>query len=497
MKIMEYAAMDAVALATLLKRREITSVELIERAFERLEQVNPSINAATYTRKEKALKEAKKKQKSAFHGIPIVLKDASQTIAREPNTNGARLLTNHIATFTSNFVKKLYKAGFISIGSSTTPEFCIKNTTESKQYGPTRNPWNLAHSPGGSSGGSAALVAAGVVPVAGASDGGGSIRIPASFTGLVGLKPTRGRTPVGPGSGRSWHGAAIDFVLAKTVRDVARCLDELQVFQPEAAFHIPLYAHSYEATIQHVLKVPFRVAFSIESPVGTQVSQAAKEAVIKTVKWLEQVGFIPEEVPYPVDGIQLMREYYRMNCGEIAALLQRLEKQLGRKITKDDVEIETWLLYQVGKSISAIDFTNSIAFWDYVTEKMVRFHERYYFFLTPTTAFPAPVIGQFTPCKEEEEFFSEQIKRREGEAQLDFIYDLFLPSLTYTPFTVLANLTGQPAISIPVHKTKEGLPLGVQIMAPKGEEHRLLQLAAMLEQSSIWAGLKNTVLPIS
>lgn len=492
----EYAALDAVKMADLIERKEVTREELIELAFERLEAVNDKINAVAYMRKEKALQEANIAEHSAFNGVPIFLKDAGQTIMNEPSTSGSRILKDNVATHTSNFVKQLYHAGFISIGRATSPEFGIKNITEPKLYGPTRNPWHTDYSPGGSSGGSAALVAAGVVPVAGASDGGGSIRIPASFTGLVGLKPTRGRTSVGPGTGRLGHGAAIEFILAKTVRDAASSLDELQTYQPEAAFHVPLYENSYEKVMKDKYNEPLQIGFTTASPVSMRVSEDAKEAVMKTVKYLEQAGFEVEEVDHQVDGVALMEKYYLVNSGKIVSLIRLLEKQLQREITADDVEIETWLLYKAGLNVSAADFSDSIDFWDLASEKMVRFHEKYDFFITPTTAFPAPKVGQFTHSEKNEQYLREEIERCEGKDQLDLIYEMFEPSLEYTPFTQLANLTGQSAISVPVHKTRLGLPLGVQIMSRKGEEHHLLRLAYLLEKSPIWEGLDKNYLQL-
>src|SRR5699024_10573521 len=215
--------------------------------YEQLQKVNDDLNAVTFTRRDKVLEEATAQNTDGpFQGVPIFLKDRSQTIAGDCNTGGARLFAHATARTTSNFVHKLHEAGCLTLGYSTTPEFEIKNITESKLHGPTRNPWNTDHSPGGSSGGAATLVASGVVPIAGASDGGGSIRIPASFCGLVGLKPTRGRTPIGPGHGRQWHGAANEFVLTRSVRDSATMLSALQVVQQEAAFQTPLFPGRYE-----------------------------------------------------------------------------------------------------------------------------------------------------------------------------------------------------------------------------------------------------------
>ena len=497
MKLTEYAKLDAVGMATLIEQNEVTSQDLIKLSLARLQEVNNKINAATYTRENSALQEAKSPKQSAFNGVPIFLKDISQTIKGEPSTAGAQLLKNQTGFQTSHFVRQLYNAGFISVGNSSTPEFALKNITEPKLHGPTRNPWNTEHSPGGSSGGAAALVAAGVVPIAGASDGGGSIRIPASFTNLVGLKPTRGRTPVGPGTGRNWHGAAIDFVLTKSVRDTARSLDELQIIQPAAAFQVPLFESSYEEAMKNAFKEKFKIGFTTKSPVGTPVSEDAKEAVHKTVKWLEDQGHIIEEVEHQVDGVQLMREYYLMNSGEMAASLRQLSNSLGRSITSQDVEIESWLLYRAGEHVSAADFTESIAAWDVAAEKMAQFHETYQFFITPATAYPAPKIGELTHSEGKQIEWREKIERLNAKEQQELIYEMFLPSLTYTPFTQLANLTGQPAISVPVHKTREGLPLGIQIMAGKGEEHHLLKIAYQLEQSPIWEGMQDTVLSIT
>lgn len=496
MKWTEYATFDAVDLANLLAQKQVTKEELIKISLARLEAVNEQLNAATYTRKDKALKEASQVNKGAFKGVPIFLKDISQTIKGEPNTGGTRLLANTLSRHTAHFVHQLYEAGFISIGNSSTPEFALKNITESDLHGPTRNPWNTNHSPGGSSGGAAALVAAGVVPVAGASDGGGSIRIPASFTNLVGLKPTRGRTAVGPGTGRNWHGAAIDFVLTKSVRDTARSLDELQIVQRTAAFQTPLYENSYEQTMKHPFTERLTIAFTTESPVGTPVSDEAKKAVDKTIAYLEEAGHDVEEVEHPVDGVSLMREYYMMNSGEMASLVRSFTERLNRELTPEDVEIETWLLYRAGESVSAADFTNSLAAWDVAAEKMARFHETYDFFITPATAYPAPAIGELTHPLTKKQQWIDDIERIDTKAQQALIYQMFLPSLTYTPFTQLANLTGQPAISLPIHKTNKGLPLGVQIMATKGEEHQLLRIAHLLEQSTIWEGMKETILSL-
>ena len=375
------------------------------------------------------------------------------------------------------------------VGHTNTPEFGLKNISEPELYGPSRNPWDPDYSPGGSSGGAAAAVASGIVPMAGASDGGGSIRIPASFTGLFGLKPTRGRTPVGPGTGRQWQGASIDFALTRTVRDSCALLDVLQTVQSEAAFQTPLFPGKYSELINRQPERKLRIAVAADSPVGTAVSQDAKDALRKTVQWLLQEGHEVEEASNGIDGIRLMQDYYLMNSGEMALLARNLGRMAGRTLNVEDMEIESWLLSESGKRVSAADYSASLASWDAAAAKMAALHERYDFYLTPATAFTAPKIGELTHSAASRTDLLERFARTQTmDAQQDLIYDMFLPSLTYTPYTQLANLTGQPAMSVPVHVADSGLPIGVQFMASKGQESRLLALAHQIEQSSLWQG---------
>ncbi|WP_087974642.1 amidase [Oceanobacillus rekensis] len=491
MNLETYLTLDATKMAELIRNKETTAKELLEIAFKQLEKVHPTLNVVTNTRIEKALEEAERiAVDAAFNGVPILLKNISQSVEGEIITSGSKLLQGNLAKHDSYFVKKFRDAGFQFMGHTNAPEFGLKNITEPELYGPSRNPWNTNYSPGGSSGGAAAAIASGVVPLAGASDGGGSIRIPASFTSLFGLKPTRGRTPVGPGVGRQWQGASIDFVLSRTVRDSAAMLDMLQVVQLEAAFQTPLFPGSYKNSMLENFKRPLRIAFTTTSPVGTPVSEEAKLAVEKMVKWLEARGHDVEEKENGVDGLQLMKDYYLMNSGEMASTILGLEKGIGRQVTADDVEIESWILNEAGKSVSAAEFSASLASWDTAAANMAYLHQMYDFYITPATADAAPQVGELTHSKQVQASLREQINEVDKQEQQALIYDMFLPSLTYTPFTQLANLTGQPAMSVPVHLTEEGLPLGVQVMAQKGEEHRLLQLAYQLESSDLWVGMK-------
>lgn len=488
MNLHQYVTLDATEMAELIRKKEVAPKELVALSLEQLERVNPKLNAVIHDRKEKALQEAEniKINDSGFSGVPFLLKNISQRLKGEPITSGSRLLRANFATESSNLVQKLQESGFIFLGHTNTPEFGLKNISEPVLYGPSRNPWNPEYSPGGSSGGTAAAIAAGVVPMAGASDGGGSIRIPASFSGLFGLKPTRGRTPVGPGAGRQWQGASIDFALSRTVRDSAQLLDILQVVQPEAAFQTPLFPGKYYEEMKKPFDRPLKIAFTTESPVGTPVSEDAKKAVRQVVMWLEAEGHYVEEKNNGVDGIQLMRNYYLMNSGEISSLVQELEAAFGRELTAEDMEIETWLLNVAGKSVTAAEFSASLASWDVAAAQMTELHREYDFYITPSAASTAPKVGELTHSESSQAELRERVEKLDKGGQQELIYEMFLPSLTYTPFTQLANLTGQPAISLPVYLSEEGLPLGVQVMASKGEEHRLLQLAYQVEQTSLW-----------
>lgn len=477
-----YLKSDAAALAAMIKNKEVTAEDVFAAFKKRLEKVNPSVNAVVRTRFDKAETEGWPKT-GVFAGVPFVTKDASQAVEGELLTAGSRLL-NSRAPRDAHLTTAFRKAGLRIGGQSNTPEFGLKNITEPQRWGVTRNPHDTTCSAGGSSGGAAAAVAAGIVPVAGAGDGGGSIRIPASFTGIFGLKPTRGRTPVGPGSGRKWQGAAVDFAVSRTVRDSALLLKEVQSYQVEAAFQTPLISQSAFDLIGRPFNYKLKIAFSTASPVGTPVSEEAVSAVKETALWLEKAGHAVEEDSPKLDGVSLMEQYYLMNSGEMAAVIQQLEEAFGRKITDEELELESWMLKEAGKNVSAASYSRSLQSWDTASAVIHNFHEKYDIYLTPAAAWQAPKAGELTPDKKRENTYREAMKSGSNSQQL--IYDMFLPSLVYTPFTQSANLTGQPAVSMPLGVTESGMPLGVQASAAKGEEILLLRLAAMLENTPLW-----------
>lgn len=478
---------DAVYYAGLLHKKKVSPAELVEEAFRKIAKENPHYNAVVHTRKEKALQEAEARDfsKTRFGGLPILIKDLGQDLAGEPATSGSRLLKDYRATRTSHFVEAIERAGFIVIGQTNTPEFGFKNITDAVIHGPARNPFDKERSPGGSSGGAAAAVASGMVPIATASDGGGSIRIPASFTGLVGLKPTRGRVPVGPGSYRGWQGASVSFGLTKSVRDTALLLDALQTEQAEAPFQTPLFRGSHYQEFQIRKRRPFKIAFSLESPVHSQVSEEAKQAVLKTAAVLETLGYRVEEAKPQIDGIRLMEAYYAMNGAETDAMLTGIANNLGRSLTAEDMELISWSLYQYGKTISGGEYSLALGLWDQAAAVMAGFHESYDLLLQPTTAACAPRIDRAFQTQELKDRML-AADRLSAADRKEVVWKMFEDSLAVTPFTQQANLTGQPAISLPVHRTAAGLPLGVQFTAPKGKEEWLLDIAAVLETAGMF-----------
>lgn len=478
---------DGVYYAEQIKKQKASAQELVEESFQLIEKLNPTLNAVISTRKEQALKEAQSRDFTSlpFGGVPILLKGLGQNLAGEPATAGAKILQHVKAKSTSHFVQGLIDAGFIPIGHTTIPEFGFTNVTNPELYGPARNPYNPAFSSGGSSGGASAAVASEMTAVAGASDGGGSIRIPASFTGLIGLKPTRGRTAVGPGSGRAWQGAAISFALTKSIRDTAALLDALQIVQPQAAFQAPPFKPGYHAFLKEGDLPKLRIAYNLDSPTGNPISDEAKKAVLQTVMWFEENGYNVKKAKPDLDTIALMKSYYVMNAGETAAMFQNLETSFQRSFGLEEMELLTWVLLQAGKKIPAADYSNALAAWDKAAEVYHHFHQEYDILLEPATADTAPEVDRIYWS----DSFKEKMKHTgdySKEQAQEIIWDMFAQSWDITPFSQHANLTGQPAVSLPTYLTEKGLPLGIQLTAPKGMEHWLLKIGQEMEQSGLF-----------
>jgi amidase len=489
-----YKYYDGLGLAELIKNKELQPKEVLQEAIKTIDQHNPLLNAVINKFYEKAERQAEYVELTGtFAGVPMLLKDIAQEVAGEKLTQGSKAFQSYRAQSDSEYVKRVRKTGAVFVGQTNVPEFALMGNTEPAFYGPTRNPWNLDHTPGGSSGGSAAAVASGMVPIAGANDGGGSIRIPGAYCGLFGMKPTRGRTPVGPKVGRNWQGASADHILSRSVRDSAAMLDEIKIFEKAAAFHAPPFDGSY---LQMVTTPPgkrFRIAFSVTSPLGGEVDAECKEAVYETARLLESMGHHVEEMDAPVDGRKIAKSYLTMYFGEVAAAIASLDEVLGRKAVMGDVEQTTWILGLVGKATSAEEVVLSIREWDTAAMAMENFHETYDFYMTPTTAFLPAKIGELEPKKSEQLAMQITGKLSMGGLlkKVGIVEQVAENNLIRTPFTQLANLTGQPAMTVPLHLTANGFPVGVQFMAARGREDLLYSLAGVLEQSDLWVPVEK------
>ncbi|HEL1602864.1 TPA: amidase [Streptococcus suis] len=477
---------DATEMALAVRTGQVSAKELVAEAIERIEEENPAINAVVSKQYEQALQEAETGdfQDKPFGGVPFLLKDLGQNEKGQPSSAGSRLLAGRPAGHTDTYVQRLKDLGFIILGRTNTPEFGFKNISDSSLHGPVKSPLDLSRNAGGSSGGAAVAVASGMVPLAAASDGGGSIRIPASFNGLIGLKPSRGRIPVGPISYRGWQGASSNFALTKSVRDTKHLLYHLQTYQVEAPFPLALLS---EQSLLAPQDKPLKIAYSLESPIGSPVSADAKQAVLSLLPQLEALGHQITELTSPVlDGLEVMQAYYLMNSVETAQMFDEIEAGLGRPMTPDDMEVMTWAIYQSGQTIPAKLYSKVLQDWDRYSASMADFHQHYDLLLTPTVADVAPKLDQFTHSQEmlDRLLHTQELAMAE---QQSLIWEMFADSLAWTPFTQQANITGQPAISLPTYKTPKGLPIGIQLTAAKGREDLLLQLADQMEA----AGLLN------
>ncbi|MDR3241077.1 MAG: amidase [Lactobacillaceae bacterium] len=481
---------DATYWAKQIAEQKISALELLDLTVKKVEKLNPALNVVVELDVELAKKylETKQPTQGLFEGVPLALKMLGQDIAGMGSTASSRLFAGAVAKQDDNFGRAIKAAGFIPLAKTNSPEFGFKNITDSALYGDTHNVWNHEYYPGGSSGGAASAVASGMFPLATGGDGGGSIRIPASWSGLIGLKPTRGRTPKGPNGWRGWQGAAVDFGLTVSVRDTARLLAALQTVQEENPF-----GQSELLSSQKLLNIgeprkKFKIAFTTQTSVqGIEISADAIQAVRQTALFLEEMGHEVEEVSYPFDATNLIQTYYQMNGAETAAMYQQMK--FAGPVDDAKLELMTRALLEYGQNVSAADYIKSLADWD---ETTVIFQQKifneYDIFLTPTTAKTAIKIGE--PMQDEATLNKmAHLTQYSAPEQKEIIWDMFYRSLSYSPYPFVVNLTGQAAISLPVYLSEQGLPLGVMAHGSKGSEIQLLELAYQLEAHGQFAGL--------
>jgi amidase len=483
----DYDQYDATGLAGLVAKGEVTAAELLETAWARIAAGEPNINAIAHEFRARAERQIAAGLSGPFAGVPFLLKDLDMDYAGEKLTMGSLAAKDYVAPHNAELVNRYLAAGLVIAGSTNAPELGLKATTETALQGATRNPWNTERTPGGSSGGSGAAVAAGYVPMAAAADGGGSIRIPAAYNGLFGLKPSRGRVPSGPDAGELWDGCVCANVVSRSVRDSAAMLDALQGPAVGDPFVIPPPARPYAQEVGAKTGA-LRVGFSTASPIGGRVDAENLAAVRGAATLLESLGHKVEEAAPAVDGKALSAAYMTMYFGHVAAALKRVQHLTGAAEALFDMD--TRALALLGRALSAETFVTSRQGWNSFARAMGIFHETYDVYLTPTTAMGPAKIGALVTPKSQQKLAALMIRLKAGKWLLKsgMIDKLAFENLERTPFTQLANMTFCPAMSVPLHWGADGMPVGVQFSAAFGAEATLFRLAGQLETAAPWAG---------
>ncbi|MGE3772445.1 MAG: amidase [Gammaproteobacteria bacterium] len=453
--------------AALVRRGEVSAAELLEASIHAIERFNPRINAVVLPLFERAREELRTlDRKAPFAGVPLLLKDFLAEYAGTRLTDGSRFLSNYVSREDSELVARYRRAGFVIVGKTNTPEFASKPTTEPELYGPTVNPWRAGYSAGGSSGGSAAAVAAGMAAVAHANDGGGSIRCPASWCGVVGLKPTRGRNPLGPAYGDIGAGLICEHVVAHTVLDSAAILDCTAGADSGAPYVAPPPARAFAAEVG-ADPGRLRIAFSLAPVVAAPVHEECRRVVHEAAQRCEALGHHVEEASPRVSGEHFTEIFTTLWLGMVAWAVRDWSRRIGREPTPQDFEAHTWKMYTLDAARRPSDLFLAIQDMQRMAREIAPFFARHDVWLTPTTTQPPQPNGwfDFDPAQ------PKQATQRIGD----------LPK-----FTAIANMTGQPAISLPLHWTDEGLPVGVQLVGRYGDEATILRLAAQLEADAPW-----------
>jgi Asp-tRNA(Asn)/Glu-tRNA(Gln) amidotransferase A subunit family amidase len=465
----EYERHDGLGLAELVRRREVTAAEVVEEAIARIEARNPAINAVVaklYDQARKAI--ASGLPEGPFTGVPYLLKDIGVLYTGAVTANGSRLFAADVADHDSEITARLRRAGLVIVGKSNTPEMGLAPSTEPRLFGPTCNPWKLSHSAGGSSGGAAAAVASRMLPMAHGTDGGGSIRIPASACGLFGLKPTRARNPMGPDAGEGWGGASVGHALTRSVRDSAALLDATSGPDVGDPYWAPPPPRAFLDEVGRDpgrLRIALTVTPWITVPVDPECAEAAREAA----RLCASLGHHVEEARPQIDEARWRQATRVIVAANVSASLEARAVALGRPLVEDDVERMTWDRVRDARAFSATDYAASMRVVHAVGRVVARFLERYDIILSPTMCAPPQPLGVLDMMTSDPDRYLAAVFASIG-------------------FTSLFNSSGNPAMSVPLAWSSSGLPLGVQFAGRFGEEGTLFRLAAQLEAARPWAG---------
>lgn len=468
----DYADYDATGLAALVRDKQVSAEELLDEAIARTEAVNPQINAVVVRHDDFARKQiAQGLPDGPFRGVPFLLKDLD-LIAGTRTTFGASVYRDFVADHTSTIAQRFMDAGLVIYGKSASPEFGLMPTTEPRLHGPTRNPWNTDHAAGGSSGGAAAAVAARIVPMAHASDGGGSIRIPAAACGVFGMKPSRARTPSGPDRGEGWAGFSVGHVVGLSVRDSAAMLDALQGTEPTSPYTAPVPERPYREEIRRE-PGKLRIAFTDVSPYGEAIDPEVAAAVRDVATMLEKLGHhVENRAPkLPHDPAQVITSIVASNT---AMSVRQAEKAFGRDMTDKDFERLTLASAARGRTTGALDYLTAQTQAFEIARSLAAFMADVDVILSPTLCTPALKIGEIDTMSADLSHVAPVLRR-------------------FMPGTSMFNMSGQPAMSVPLAWTAGGLPIGISFAARYGDEATLFRLAAQLEQERPWRDRKPAI----
>lgn len=457
---------DATELADLVRSGSASPLELVDDAIERIERLDPTLNAVIHERFEAARAEAAGPiPDGPFRGVPFLVKDLGCEIAGEPHSMGNRALAaaDVRATQDSYLYEAIRGAGLITLGRTNTPELGGTVTTEPVAFGPSRNPWNTDHSTGGSSGGSAAAVASGMVPMAHAGDGGGSIRVPASECGLVGLKPSRGRITHGPALGEGWAGYTTDGVVSRSVRDTAGMLDVISGRRTGDPYTATPPARPFAAEVG-ADPGRLRIGLAPDHP-GVTTDPECVVAVERAGALLTELGHHVEIAqPTAFSEEEFSRHFVTVVAVATAVDFDTIAEAIGRPVEEDDVEPDNWVMGSIGRSVTAADYVHSVNWVHSWSRRLQSWWDEFDVLVSPVIAVPPPPIGWLSDPEL-------------GTQRLTSILQ----------FTAQFNASGQPAMSLPLHWSNAGLPIGVQFVGPIDDEALLIRLASQLETAAPWA----------
>jgi amidase len=470
----ELASLDATAQAELVRKKEVSPLELVDAAIERIEKLNPALNAVVTPMYDLACEAAQGGlPEGPFTGVPFLLKDLLAAYAGVRMTAGSRFLSEFVPDHDSELVARYKRAGLVVVGKTNAPEYGIVPTTESQLLGAARNPWDTARTTGGSSGGSAAAVASGMVPMAHANDGGGSIRIPASCCGVFGLKPTRARNPLGPDFGDMFSGLIAEHAVTRSVRDSAALLDATSGPDIGDPYCAPPPARPF---IEEVGADPgkLRIAFTTATPTGVPLHADCVNAVNDAAKLCADLGHEVEEAFPAFEGDRTTQSFMAIWSAGATWTIDGVAYVTKQKPAAEQFEPLTWALYQMGKQVAAPDYLMALQYMQGLSRQIAHFMTRYDVVLTPTLGEPPVPLGTF-------------------DSPADNPLAGMARAATFVPFTPLCNMTGQPAMSVPLYWNDEGLPVGTHFIGRFGDEATLFRLAAQFESARPWSARRPPI----